>query len=519
MEIFSRSYNDTSISRRQGFVPPQRRVELTSYSHWESSTAESLPQFKNSDIMAPVSILLRAIAKSDTQEELIALRNKYSEDLPVNIIMSYSRNQNASHFLTDTGKYLYSRGQLYYLVCYLPAFSHRYGEPELPLILASQKGTKVISIRNNMGEMLNMQGGDIIPVKDLMTALDSSIIFVGHGFLSDERIIPELRKYFQVFPIKVLRKDFFHLDTFFCPLPGNYCLVYKGSEDSPTTDEAGLALINRLYPGDKQIVLTDEEARRYAANLVVYKKNDHWVIMTSANSFSDSTRAKLVDLGFIIKEVDFNRIQEQGLGSIRCTTMEVLQGNSEKKIIFENEAESFFSIRKDISQTTVDSDIHYDVGHFIGKTKSGIPFGQGIMYFLDGSTYEGKWLAGKKHGIGKFKTLQFEYEGNWNLNIPCGEGTLVLFNKGKKITGMFSGYTSGTGIIEFLGGDRFEGEWNNYEPTQGIYTRDGKTFTGNAEEIKSALFKYEMECIKKNSRSEPLELQFTMDEFIEEETK
>ena len=54
--------------------------------------------------------------------------------------------------------------------------------------------------------------------------------------------------------------------------------------------------------------------------------------------------------------------------------------------------------------------------------------GVGIHFFADGSTYEGEWKGGVRHGMGTFvdKAASVTYQGEWKDNKKHGEGILTM---------------------------------------------------------------------------------------------
>ena len=55
--------------------------------------------------------------------------------------------------------------------------------------------------------------------------------------------------------------------------------------------------------------------------------------------------------------------------------------------------------------------------------------GEGKYVFENGDTYEGEFQSGVMKGKGVYITKKFEYNGDWNNNLPSGNGQLSSLNK------------------------------------------------------------------------------------------
>ena len=65
-----------------------------------------------------------------------------------------------------------------------------------------------------------------------------------------------------------------------------------------------------------------------------------------------------------------------------------------------------------------------------GTWKLGLPHGQGICNYPDGSKYDGLWVKGYPHGKGKkYNVDGSTYDGEWKLGKATGKGTKELKNK------------------------------------------------------------------------------------------
>jgi hypothetical protein len=91
--------------------------------------------------------------------------------------------------------------------------------------------------------------------------------------------------------------------------------------------------------------------------------------------------------------------------------------------------------------------------------------GQGNLTFANGDSFEGDWLAGQESGFGIYREIYSEgvsrkYEGNWKDGFKDGQGIETL-SDGTKYDGMWKrGYFHGFGILTFNNGNFFSGEWS-----------------------------------------------------------
>ena len=77
--------------------------------------------------------------------------------------------------------------------------------------------------------------------------------------------------------------------------------------------------------------------------------------------------------------------------------------------------------------------------------------------------YEGEWKkfdgVVKRHGLGKFTTEQFTYEGEFSEDLFNGKGVLK-YQDGSYYDGEFSkGKICGKGEMLFPNGSRYDGQW------------------------------------------------------------
>ena len=88
------------------------------------------------------------------------------------------------------------------------------------------------------------------------------------------------------------------------------------------------------------------------------------------------------------------------------------------------------------------------------------------VYQCSGAVYEGSWLGGFRHGMGKITwTSGAFYSGRWAFGQPSGTGTLQFANKAVNgqvdvYTGSFANNTlCGHGKYSHANGTVYEGQW------------------------------------------------------------
>lgn len=100
---------------------------------------------------------------------------------------------------------------------------------------------------------------------------------------------------------------------------------------------------------------------------------------------------------------------------------------------------------------------------YVGSLQDMMFSGMGLMTFAGGSTYEGMWQHGKRHGRGKYISQSEQYEGEWEANVRHGQGQLTRKTNEPgamvKYVGLFRhNVPSGRGVLEWANGARYDGE-------------------------------------------------------------
>src|SRR5271169_4626975 len=100
---------------------------------------------------------------------------------------------------------------------------------------------------------------------DALFEADNSRLWAGHGMRSRESSHAYLQETWgvEVISLRLIDLRFYHLDTCFCPLFGGYVLYYPEAFDA-----ASQAKIVARYPSEKRIVVSLQDALRFACNAI-----------------------------------------------------------------------------------------------------------------------------------------------------------------------------------------------------------------------------------------------------------
>ena len=156
-----------------------------------------------------------------------------------------------------------------------------------------------------------------------------------------------------------------------------------------------------------------------------------------------------------------------------------------------------------------------DFGYAVyeGSFKNGKPDGFGVMDYGDGNKFQGNWLDGMENGRGlvfdkgvarqvEYKNGVLQYKGLGPIeiggskkvaeNIPgcesgdCANGTgIIKFPSGNRYEGEFRNYQfHGKGKMTYASGNIIEAEFINHAPKKGtfFYKSDNTLFTGTFDE-------------------------------------
>lgn len=146
---------------------------------------------------------------------------------------------------------------------------------------------------------------------DALFAVDGSRLWAGHGqrtTLASHRALREAWQV-EVKPLHLVDPRFYHLDTCFAPLEDGSAMYYPKA-----FDRASLESIEAFYPVEKRIVLTEEDAVRFAANAINVGRT---LIL---NEVSRELATQLESRGFHVMQVQLSEFLKAG-GAAKCLVM------------------------------------------------------------------------------------------------------------------------------------------------------------------------------------------------------
>jgi ornithine--oxo-acid transaminase len=113
----------------------------------------------------------------------------------------------------------------------------------------------------------------------------------------------------EVAPLHLIDPRFYHLDTCFAPLDGDYIMYYPAAFDA-----ASIASIEAFYPREKRIVVTEDDAISFACNAINLGRT---IIL---NDISRELTAQLESKGFRVVPVTLTEFLKAG-GAAKCLVM------------------------------------------------------------------------------------------------------------------------------------------------------------------------------------------------------
>jgi N-dimethylarginine dimethylaminohydrolase len=146
---------------------------------------------------------------------------------------------------------------------------------------------------------------------DALFEADNSRLWAGHGMRSRASSHPFLQETWgvEVISLRLVDPRFYHLDTCFCPLFGGYVLYYPEAFDT-----ASQAKIASRYPSKKRVVVSQEDALRFACNAI----NVGGTILL--NAVSAQLSGHLEVLGFRVIQVPLTEFLKAG-GAAKCLVL------------------------------------------------------------------------------------------------------------------------------------------------------------------------------------------------------
>jgi N-dimethylarginine dimethylaminohydrolase len=146
---------------------------------------------------------------------------------------------------------------------------------------------------------------------DALFAVDGSRLWVGYGprtLRSSHHYLSEAWK-IEVAPLHLVDPRFYHLDTCFAPLEDGVVMYYPQA-----FDESSVNRIEAFYTEEKRIIVTEEDALRFACNVI---NIDRTVIL---NEISRELSNQLKRRGFHVVEVALSEFLKAG-GAAKCLVM------------------------------------------------------------------------------------------------------------------------------------------------------------------------------------------------------
>lgn len=106
------------------------------------------------------------------------------------------------------------------------------------------------------------------------------------------------------------------------------------------------------------------------------------------------------------------------------------------------------------------TDPEQQTGSYVGQCVDGLPNGNGIIVYDDGSEYKGDYKLGLRHGPGTMLWANGNYyTGSWLGNLPQGLGKMV-WSDGRRYEGKwFRGKLQGYGTYVNTSGETIYGLW------------------------------------------------------------
>lgn len=263
-------------------------------------------------------------------------------------------------FATDTGQYYDKNGSLHFIKA---AFKNRQrqGEERLAVAQAENLGARVQTLLSKSGNKLTFEGGDIRQM------ISKKLFFIGQGPRSELETAEAIAKVsgYIVIPVTLCQNQFYHLDCCFMPLPCDAAVLYEGEyERDPAgqlqIDEKGWpriipetatmtpqsrALLRSIYPPEKLVLISKQEALAYATNAVILQQSQtlqyKMFVNGPAPGFAEGDEQKAIaghEASFTRAHIEQIRLITEGRldiigtpystmhgsgGSIRCTVLEL----------------------------------------------------------------------------------------------------------------------------------------------------------------------------------------------------
>lgn len=148
---------------------------------------------------------------------------------------------------------------------------------------------------------------------DALFSTDGTRLWVGHGPRTNISSHQALQRAWniEVTPLHLIDPRFYHLDTCFAPLEDGYIMYFPEAFDPPSLEK-----IEFVYPTEKRIIVSTEDALRFACNAI---NVDRTIIL---NQISGELNSQLKSHGFNIIQVALSEFLKAG-GAAKCLVMKL----------------------------------------------------------------------------------------------------------------------------------------------------------------------------------------------------
>ncbi|XP_065888647.1 radial spoke head 1 homolog [Dysidea avara] len=167
-----------------------------------------------------------------------------------------------------------------------------------------------------------------------------------------------------------------------------------------------------------------------------------------------------------MSDVESEELEDQGpnLGSYEGDRNELEERHGFGKAVLPNgdTYEGYYSHGKRHGQGTY----KYKSGaRYVGDYQNNKKQGSGTFVYPDGSKYEGSWASDQRNGKGLYTYANSDsYDGDWCDNLRHGQGTYVFADTGAKFTGKWvNGRREGLGELHY-DNYRYQGSFTNDQP-------------------------------------------------------
>ena len=150
---------------------------------------------------------------------------------------------------------------------------------------------------------------------DALLERSGAVLWAGYGFRSELDSHPHLARWLnlEVISLRLIDPRFYHLDTCFCPLEGQWLLYYPQAFDAYSN-----RLIEQHVAAEKRIAVTEPDAVRFACNAVNIGRTLY------LNPVGATLRSRLQTSGFEVIEVPLSEFIKSG-GAAKCLTLRLTE--------------------------------------------------------------------------------------------------------------------------------------------------------------------------------------------------